>query len=166
MVPQYMMFKVLTRTSNKGFTIIELLVGLIITVIIGGLAMEALITSGSMFANDKRDIDNSQNLSAILEIVGNDIRQAGEQIPDTNFPAIEIKQATPAIYLTPGNTTINDSSTITIRRALTMPLTLCESIGTGTNPTTITIADVAVGTSNCVPFPVIPGVPADRKSVV
>ena len=49
---------------------------------------------------------------------------------------------------------------MSIRRALTMPLTLCESIGTGTNPTTITIADVAVGTSNCVPFPVIPGVPA------
>ena len=69
MVHQYIMFKVLTRTSNKGFTIIELLVGLIITVIIGGLAMDALITSGSMFAKDKRDIDNGQNLSAILEIV-------------------------------------------------------------------------------------------------
>ena len=140
------MFKVLTRTSNKGFTIIELLVGLIITVIIGGLAMDALITSGSMFASDKRDIDNGQNLSAILEIVGNDIRQAGEQIPDANFPVIEIRQEG-----------IN-SSTITIRRALTIPLTLCEDIPKDINPTAITIADTAVGTSICNPFPVISGV--------
>ena len=69
MVHQYIIFKVLTRTSNKGFTIIELLVGLIITVLVGGLAMDAIIRSGSMFANDKRDIDNGQNLSAILEMI-------------------------------------------------------------------------------------------------
>ncbi len=134
MAPKYTILKVLIQTSNKGFTLIELLVGLVITFIITGLAFDAFINSSNSFRNDQRNIDNSQNLSAILEIVGNDIQQAGEQISEGSFPVIKIEPNTDAGSMA-------GSSKITIRRALTSPLTLCEPITTPP-PTTITPSTV------------------------
>ncbi len=128
MAPKYTILKVLIRTSNKGFTLIELLVGLVITFIITGLAFDAFINSSNTFRNDQRNIDNSQNLSAILEIVGNDIQQSGEQISEGTFPVIKIETNTDA-------GSMSGSSKITIRRALASSLTLCFP---ATPPTTVT----------------------------
>ena len=139
MARKYTILKVLIQNLNKGFTLIELIFSLLIMTIVGGLAMNALVDASKTFSNDKKNIDSSQNLSAILELIGNDIKQAGEQIGDDQFPTIEINQN--PIYLTSGNTTISDSSTITIRRALSTSLTLCEQIAASTNPTTILVAD-------------------------
>ncbi len=134
MAPKYTILKVLTRTSNKGFTLLELLVGMIITLIVGGLAMEAFINASKTFSQDKKSIDSSQNLSAVLEIVGNDIWQSGEQISDTNFPTIEFATNTDAGAM-PG------SSKITVRRSLSDPLTLCQPITAGATGTKIFVAD-------------------------
>jgi type II secretory pathway pseudopilin PulG len=151
MAPKYTISKALIQTSSNGFTLIELLVGLIITFLIGGLAMDAFINASNMFKNDQRNINNDQNLSAALEVIGNDIKQAGEQIGDTKFPAIEIK-------LNDNGTTADttdDFSTIIIRRALTSPLTLCEKIDVGANPTALTVADFDQKSidKSCEPFP-------------
>lgn len=155
-----MILKVLIQNSNKvnnlkaGFTLIELIVGLLIMSIVGGLAMNALVQSSATFTQDKKNIDSSQNLSAILEIIGNDIRQSGEQISNSNFPTIEISQNTIA------GTKITDSSTIKIRRSLTSPLTLCQTIAANATPTTLTVADDNTNsttpkttTPNCAPLP-------------
>jgi type II secretory pathway pseudopilin PulG len=125
MAQKYTILKALIQTSNKGFTLIELLVGLVITFTITGLAFDAFINSSNTFRNDQRNIDNSQNLSAILEIVGNDIQQAGEQITEGTFPVVKIEPNTDADGM-------SGSSKITIRRALSAPLTLCEGNTTGT----------------------------------
>ncbi len=122
MARKYTILKVLIQNLNRskytsrGFTLIELIVGLLILSIVSGLALNAFVNASKDFSQDKKTIDSSQNLSAILEIIGNDIKQAGEQISDSNFPAIEISQ--------------NDanSSIIIVRRALNTTLTLCESI--------------------------------------
>ena len=150
MKTKYTILKVLiqnsskVQNSNKGFTLIELMFGLIIMVLIGGFAMNAFIEASATFSKDKRNIDSSQNLSAILEMVGNDIKQSGEQINDARFPAIEIEPNTDAGSM-PG------SSKITIRRALTTALTLCENItSASTTNTTLTVADNSlVGIANC-----------------
>jgi prepilin-type N-terminal cleavage/methylation domain-containing protein len=113
--------KVLLQNSSKGFTLIELLFGLIIMLLIGGFAMNAFIDSSKTFSKDKKTIDSSQNLSAILEMVGTDIKQAGEQINEPSFPVIKIEPNTDAGSMV-------GSSKITIRRALTSSLTLCENI--------------------------------------
>jgi prepilin-type N-terminal cleavage/methylation domain-containing protein len=131
MAQKYTILKAITRTSNKGFTLLELLVGMIITLIIGGLAMEAFINASSTFSKDKKSIDSNQNLSAVLEIIGNDIRQSGENISDASFPTIEFNIAT----ATNDPTLMAGSSKIIIRRALTSPLTLCEPIAVNTDPT-------------------------------
>jgi prepilin-type N-terminal cleavage/methylation domain-containing protein len=144
MAPKYTILKVLIQTSNKGFTLIELLVGLVITFIITGLAFDAFINSSNSFRNDQRNIDNSQNLSAILELVGNDIQQAGEQITEGSFPVIKIEPNTDSDSM-PG------SSKITIRRALTSALTLCSDTLAATTVTSlVVVADTPTQTNaNC-----------------
>ncbi len=124
---KYTILKVLIRNLNKGFTLLELIIGLSIMVLIGGFAMNAFIDSSKTFSNDKKNIDSSQNLSAILELIGNDIKQSGEQIADSKFPVIKIEpnnDTLPAGESPP----LAGSSKITIVRALTTSLTLCQSI--------------------------------------
>ena len=143
MARKYTILKVLTPNLTKGFTLIELIFGLLIMTIVGGLLMNTLIEASKSFNSDKKTIDSSQNLSAILEIIGNDIKQSGEQIKDSAFPAIELKQDSA------------DGSTIIIRRALTSSMTLCENIlaNDSTTRTTITVGDTSlVGQAGCNPI--------------
>jgi prepilin-type N-terminal cleavage/methylation domain-containing protein len=139
MAQKYTILKVIIQNfskinkTSKGFTLIELIVGLSIMLIIGGLAMNALIQASTSFNKDKRSIDSSQNLSAILEIIGSDIRQSGENINDSNFPVIEFVTNT-------DSGSMANSSKIIVRRALTSRLTLCDSTFTPT-ATSIIVAD-------------------------
>jgi Tfp pilus assembly protein PilW len=154
MARKHTISKVLIQTSaTKGFTLIELLVGLSITFLIGGFAMNAFINTSSMYSKDKRDIDSNQNLSAILEIVGIDIQQTGEQITDGNFPVVVFQPITTSNVQIPGATTgtyyMPGSSTITIRRALVPALTLCQAIAVGATPTTLVVADNSSANTSC-----------------
>jgi prepilin-type N-terminal cleavage/methylation domain-containing protein len=150
MAQKYTILKVLIQTSNKGFTLIELLVGLVITFIITGLAFDAFINSSNTFRNDQRNIDNSQNLSAILEIVGNDIQQSGEQITEATFPVVTIEKI-------PTTDTVNmpGSSKITVRRALASPLTLCADTTATTAITSLVVTQDSNSNANCKSGPVV-----------
>ncbi len=152
----YMIFKVLTQIStkqrnhNKGFTLLELLVGLLIMSVVIGLSLNAFVQSSTDFNKDKKTIDSNQNLSAVLEMIGDDIKAAGEQIADGNFPAIEFKIA----GSTDETTLVAGSSKIIIRRAVSTPLTLCQTAAISTTTTSITVADnngtIIAGTgANC-----------------
>jgi prepilin-type N-terminal cleavage/methylation domain-containing protein len=127
------------RNSHHGFTLLELLVGLVLMSVIGGLAMDAFLNSSNSFRQDKKDIDTSQNLSAVLEIIGNDIRQAGENINDGTFPSIEFTVATTA-ESTPATGLVPGSSKIIVRRAVSAPLTLCQTIPTAITTTSLSTA--------------------------
>ncbi len=134
--------KVLIHHSTKGFTLVELLVGLVIMSIVGGLALNSLVEAGKGYSKDKRNIESSQNLSAVLEMVGNDIKQAGEQISDRRFPAVVIVPNT-------DSGSMSGSSKITIRRALAQSLTLCENIASATSGKTfLIVADSSLTTNN------------------
>jgi prepilin-type N-terminal cleavage/methylation domain-containing protein len=172
MAIKYTTLKVLTQNLSKvnnsktGFTLIELIVGLLIMLIVGGLAMNAFIQASQNFSDDKKTIDSSQNLSAILEIIGNDIRQSGEQINNNNFPTIDISVNTVS------GSTITESSTIVIRRALTQSLPLCAEILAGETPTELIVADDAKKATNpnCNPLPLqsdtsLPALPSSLRDV-
>jgi type II secretory pathway pseudopilin PulG len=154
-VQKYTILKVLilhfkkSKQSNTGFTLLELIFGLTIMIIVGGLAMNVFIEASSTFNKDKKSIDSSQNLSAILEMIGNDIKQSGELISDNSFPSIEFA---------PNSDTgsMSGSSKITIRRAVSDALTLCENIAANADPTaktTLLVADNTTATvtasTNC-----------------
>jgi Tfp pilus assembly protein PilW len=128
--------------SIKGFTLVELIVGMLIMILIGGLAMNAFIQASTTFGQDKKNIDSSQNLSAILELIGNDIKQSGEQMNDSKFPVVKIEKVS-------ASDTVNmpSSSIITIRRALTAPLTLCGTIASGA--TALVVTDTSQSEQNC-----------------
>jgi type II secretory pathway pseudopilin PulG len=156
MARKYTILKVIIQTSSKGFTLIELLVGLIITFIITGLALDAFINSSNSFRNDQRNIDNSQNLSAILGIIGNDIQQAGEQISDATFPVVTFQPipttgdvpipgapTSPPTYYMPG------SSTITVRKLVASTLTLCADITPTISTTSLVVTDDSNANANC-----------------
>ena len=142
MVLKYTILKAIIQSfskvpkSNKGFTLIELIVGISIMLIVGGLAMNAFIQASTTFNKDKKSIDSSQSMSVILEMIGNDIKQSGENINDASFPTIEFKVADTS-DLQAG------SSKIIIRRALISPLTLCEPITASQNLSTLTTLKVA-----------------------
>jgi prepilin-type N-terminal cleavage/methylation domain-containing protein len=132
--------------SNQGFTLIELIVGLSIMLIVGSLAMNAFIQASTTFNQDKKSIDSSQNMSAILELIGNDIKQAGEGINESKFPVIKFEPNPDVATAAPG------SSKITIRRGLTsQQLTLCQQIKKGSSPTSLIVADndPAITEGNC-----------------
>jgi prepilin-type N-terminal cleavage/methylation domain-containing protein len=147
---KYMILKVLipslnkTDKSIKGFTLMELIIGLSIMTIIGSLAMNMLIHASNSFNKDQKSINSSQNLSAILEIIGNDIRQSGENINDAFFPVIEFTENTDA-------GSMPFSSKIIVRRALTSRLTLCGAFTPAA--TKIVVADnhpnVVSQSANC-----------------
>jgi prepilin-type N-terminal cleavage/methylation domain-containing protein len=151
MVPKYTILKVIIQSfskldkSNKGFTLIELIVSMSIILIVGGLAMNALVQSSISFSKDKKNIDSSQSLSAVLEVIGSDIRQSGENINDPNFPVIEFIANTET-------GSMPNSSKIIVRRALTTRLTLCDPGFTPT-ATSIIVADnkpsTVTASSNC-----------------
>ncbi len=163
MAQKYTILKVIIQNfsrvnkTSKGFTLIELIVGLSIMLIVGGLAMNALVQASISFNKDKRSIDSSQSMSVILEMIGNDIKQSGENINDKNFPTIEFNTvATEDTSIPLAIRPKAGSSKIIIRRALTEPLTLCETIAAASDPTirtSITVADkdpsTVTASANC-----------------
>ncbi len=156
---KYTLFKVLIQTSNKGFTLLELIVGMTIMLLISGLTLTALNQASDAFNQDKKNIDSSQSISAVLELIGNDVKQAGEYIrQDASFPAIELSQnVTPTLPINRSGTvvTASASSTLIVRRALTTnPLTLCASVpaGTATTVTRIVVGDTTANPGACNPL--------------
>jgi prepilin-type N-terminal cleavage/methylation domain-containing protein len=136
-----MNLKAVIPISNKGFTLVELIVGMAITTLISGLALTFFVNASNMFRSDRNNIETNQNLSAILDLIGSDIKQAGEFITESNFPVIQISQA-------PGKPNV---SKIIIRRALTDSLPLCADVALNATPTRIVVADST---------PVVPPTPA------
>jgi prepilin-type N-terminal cleavage/methylation domain-containing protein len=152
MAPKYTILKVLIHNSSKvdnskqGFTLIELIVGLLMMVIVSSLALNAFVNASTSFNKDKKNIESNQNLTAVLEIIGNDIRQSGENISDSNFPTIEFQIASAA-----ETSLMSGSSKIIVRRALLSSLTLCESIAVNqsiTAGTKLAVADNLKATVN------------------
>ncbi|PSB56065.1 hypothetical protein C7B77_13050 [Chamaesiphon polymorphus CCALA 037] len=132
------------KNSNEGFTLLELIVGLSIMFIVGGLATNAFIEASRSFNTDKKNIDSSQNLSAVLELIGNDIKQSGEQMNDRLFPVVKIEKVPVG---DPDN--MPGSSKITIRRALSSPLTLCQEITSAFTGTEIIVTNDSESEANC-----------------
>jgi prepilin-type N-terminal cleavage/methylation domain-containing protein len=103
-------------TSQRGFTLVELIAGIALSLAVGGLALKALSTTQRGFAADRNNIENGQKLSSVLDIISSDIRQAGEQISESSFPVVQV---------------INDGSKgskLILYRAITEPLGLCQAL--------------------------------------
>jgi type II secretory pathway pseudopilin PulG len=130
------------RNHNKqshGFTLIELIAGMAMTLTVSALALQALSNSQRSFTTDRNSIETGQKLSSVLDIISRDIRQAGEQINEARFPVITVIPAT--------NGT---GSRLVMYRALSEPLPLCTVVAAGATVSTFNTSadDVAFNTTN------------------
>jgi prepilin-type N-terminal cleavage/methylation domain-containing protein len=146
MVQRYMKCLLVSRTLNKGFTLLEMMIGISMTVTVSALALTALSNAESGFTKDKNKIEGGQKLSSVLDIVGRDIVQAGEQVNEPRFPVIKV---------------IPDGakgSRIVVYRGLEEALSTCSTIPAGVPVASLSIG-LAVTTStnlSCNPATVPP----------
>ena len=78
-----------THVSTDGFSAVELLVAMTITSVFAAAALSIAFTSQGLLEADERRTTVNQNLRAGIDLLGIDIRQAGERMPG-DAPAIQI----------------------------------------------------------------------------
>jgi len=78
-----------TRGSSDGFSIVELLVALTIFSLVGAAVLALAMAARKVFEQDRNRTAVNQNLRSGVDLLGIDVRQAGERMPG-NAPAIEI----------------------------------------------------------------------------
>jgi Tfp pilus assembly protein PilW len=116
------------HASARGFTMMELMAGMAMTLIVGGLALQAITATQKDFAADQENIENGQKLSSVLDVIGRDVKQAGEEISEANFPVVQV---------------ISDGtkgSRLVLYRALVAPLPLCAAIPASTATTSVAVS--------------------------
>lgn len=74
---------------GAGFTLVELLVALAIASVLLGSMMSIALSSRDLVTIDEERTRLNQSLRGCLDLLGIDVRQAGERLPG-DFPAIEI----------------------------------------------------------------------------
>lgn len=77
------------RMNERGYSIIELLVGSAVVLAVMATAMAFALSSRRIYEADHARTDLNQNLRAAMDFIAVDVRQAGERL-GSDFPAIEI----------------------------------------------------------------------------
>lgn len=142
MLKRFIRSKQFIRNSDSGVTLVELLVAIVIASIVLGIGLQVAVYNRRLYLEDQTRNSVNQNLRAAIDIVGTDIKQAGEWIPDRLFPVVTIKS---------GGSGGLEGSVLTIRRNLLgTPLNVCQQINAKTTTANIVVA-VAGGPAGCNP---------------
>ncbi|QHU99303.1 type II secretion system protein [Synechocystis sp. CACIAM 05] len=111
------------QKNNRGVSLIELIVGVIIGGILIQLAYFAFSVNREMYLKDAAKNNTNQNLKTVFEIVGPTITQAGEGIgTDPNFPVISIQ---------PFPTGSTNSEIVVRQLKIATRLRVCEDVTAG-----------------------------------
>ena len=126
------------HACDKGFTVTELVVVSFLGLLMLALTMSATLSNRRLYKYDLVRTKVNQNLRSALDIIGIDVREAGENLPST-FPAIEV---------------INGSSgapdqLIIRRNLLDESFNFCQAIAASSNNTQIIVADNSLTTQGC-----------------
>jgi len=104
-------------------------VALTVTVTVGGAALAIALSTRGMFETDQGRLTINQNLRSGMDLVGIDVRQAGERLP----------WDAPALQIIDGSSGAPD--TLILRRnLLDYVLPLCKDIGAGTSADSVFVA--------------------------
>jgi len=137
MVKQLILLRQFIRNSDEGLTLIELLVSIVIAAIVLSLAFSMTLYNRKLYLEDEARTNVNQNLRAAMDLVGTDIKQAGERITDSNFPVVEV----------------TGGSQLILRRRLDLPiLRVCEALLSGSN-NAVFIAKTTSPPQGCAPLP-------------
>lgn len=139
-----MKLKQFIHDSNKGFTLIELLVTLVIASIVLGLSLSLIVQQRKLFVEDKARTQVNQNLRVVADLVGTDIKQAGERlVGNTQLPVVKVIDGGAGVPKPPDQLILQ-------RKVIDQILPVCQTITAGDSTTQSTI-DVAVkgATGDC-----------------
>ncbi|MCB0345318.1 MAG: prepilin-type N-terminal cleavage/methylation domain-containing protein [Bdellovibrionales bacterium] len=105
--------------SDRGFTLMELLVALMLTGIFMGMAMANIFTVRQAYLEDIVRLRVNSNLRSAMDIVSMNVRQAGENL-EGSFPSLLLSDSA------------DDGDSLVLRRNLISDvLTLCEDVNAG-----------------------------------
>lgn len=125
--------------TQRGFTLLEVIVALGIGLTIGALVLGAAMSNKSLMNYDVVRTRIDQNLRSAMDIVSSDLRVGGENLTSV-FPAFEVIDGTGAV-----------PDELIIRRNLVDEvLNVCVPIAAGSAGPTVQFADPGAGTSGCV----------------
>jgi prepilin-type N-terminal cleavage/methylation domain-containing protein len=106
------------RSKQSGFTLVELVVGMSITTVITVVALQLLSNTQKEFSQDTNNLDKSLKRTSIIDVIGSDIRQAGEQIEDPRFPVVK---------MAPNTANASGGDSLVLYRGLGNPLPFCNT---------------------------------------
>jgi type II secretory pathway pseudopilin PulG len=116
-----------------GLSLLELLVTVVISTVILSVSLGLIVTQRRQYLNQQANTDTGQTLQAGMEMLGNDIRQAGEQIgAGTGLPVLRLIDGASG---TPDRLQLQ-------RKLLAKELNVCLDVNVG-SPDSITVADKA-----------------------
>jgi type IV pilus assembly protein PilW len=117
------------REQQRGFTLPELMVSIVLGLLVTGLTLSSSYLTRFSISKDIARTRLNQNIRGAIDILGLDIRVAGENL-NNSFPAIEIV-----------NSTTTTSDRLILRRNLLEEvLPVCTTITATSTVTQITIA--------------------------
>jgi len=123
-------------SCDKGMTIIELLVAAVVGLLLVAMTMGATLAHQNIYELDLARTRLNQNLRGAVDMIGVDIRQAGERLP-SGFPTIEIIDGV-----------LGAPDELVLRRnILDEVLTVCEDIASGSSDGKIYLSSASVGAS-------------------
>lgn len=117
-------------------TIIELMVASVVGLLLIAMTMGVTLANQNIYELDLARTRLNQNLRGAVEMMGVDIRQAGERLP-AGFPAIEIVDGASGA----------PDELIVRRNVLDAVLTVCEDIAAGSSDSKIFLSSSTLGAS-------------------
>ena len=126
----------------RGLTLVEMLVAMTVTLSIAAGALSLALAGRSSYVVDQNRTAINQNLRNGIDLVGLDVRQAGERLP-ADFPAIELIDG------------VNGPDTLIIRRSvIDTILPVCKDINAGTSADSVFVAKSSGSVpAGCAPVP-------------
>jgi type IV pilus assembly protein PilW len=136
-----------SRACTEGYSLIEILVSLAVTGVIAAATLTIALSTRGMFETDQHRTTINQNLRAGIDLLGIDVRQAGERLP---FDA-------PAVQITDGSSGAPDELTLR-HNMLDYVLPVCKEINAGSAADSVFVArKKVVGQpkvpQGCIPVP-------------
>jgi prepilin-type N-terminal cleavage/methylation domain-containing protein len=128
------------KSNNRGFSLIELLLGVSITLVIAMIAFQALSYNDRTFRDDNLIAAMQQNVRAIAGQVEDELRMAGQNSPvyGGRFDTAPLEACQAILNGSSGTQIVFRSGVSNVTSRATAPLTY----GVGT-PATITVANAA-----------------------
>jgi prepilin-type N-terminal cleavage/methylation domain-containing protein len=131
-----MKLKLSSLNCDKGFTLVEMLVASALGLVLSAMLIASTQASRGLFRHDAKRIRLNEDLRGTLELIGSQIRLAGEGLGG-RFPALLVEN---------GGTS---SDELIIRRKIfNEVLKVCEPVSSGSNAPLV-FADSSLGIAGC-----------------